>query len=182
MRGCRHIRPAVRVLRLPLCCCLALLLTACGSKKSALIDRAIDRAEVKLGLSVGRSDYFPLYLEVADWLGTPYRLGGTTRQGIDCSGFVGAVYQNVYHKKLHRTVADIYKLDCKRVGKRGVKQGDLLFFTNSSRYNKTGVERIGHVALYLGDNYILHTASDYAVIEQISSTRWGYYIEARRVY
>ena len=47
---------------------------------------------------------------------------------------------------------------------------------------RRGVERIGHVALYLGDNYILHTASDYAVIEQISSTRWGYYIEARRVY
>ena len=68
------------------------------------------------------------------------------------------------------------------VAKSKIARGDLLFFTNSSRYNKTGVERIGHVALYLGDNYILHTASDYAVIEQISSTRWGYYIEARRVY
>ena len=56
-----------------------------------------------------------------------------------------------------------------------------MFFTAVSRYNKTGVERIGHVALYLGENYILHTASDHAVIEQISDTRWGYYIVARDV-
>ena len=61
-----------------------------------------------------------------------------------------------------------------------IMRGDLIFFTNAQRYNKTGVERVGHVALYLGDNYILHTASDYAVIEQISAQRWKYYIETRR--
>lgn len=62
-----------------------------------------------------------------------------------------------------------------------LKRGDLMFFTNASRKNNTGLERVGHVALYLGDNYILHTASDYAKIEQISSTRWNYYICARRM-
>ena len=62
-----------------------------------------------------------------------------------------------------------------------LKRGDLMFFTNASRKNNTGLERVGHVALYLGDNYILHTASDYAKIEQISSTRWSYYICARRM-
>ena len=45
--------------------------------------------------------------------------------------------------------------------------------------DSTGIERVGHVAIYLGDNYILHTASDYARIEQISSLRWSYYIETR---
>lgn len=67
------------------------------------------------------------------------------------------------------------------VKRADLQRGDLMFFTNSTRYNKTGVERIGHVALYLGNNYILHTASDYAVIEQISTQRWNYYIETRRV-
>lgn len=62
-----------------------------------------------------------------------------------------------------------------------LKRGDLMFFTNASRKDNTGLERIGHVALYLGGNYILHTASDYAKIEQISSTRWSYYICARRM-
>ncbi len=63
-----------------------------------------------------------------------------------------------------------------------IKRGDLLFFTNAQRYNNTGVERVGHVALYLGDNYILHTASDYAKIEQISAKRWHYYLSARRFF
>ena len=69
----------------------------------------------------------------------------------------------------------------KHVARSEIARGDLVFFTNSTRYNKTGVERIGHVALYLGDNYILHTASDYAVIEEISTQRWKYYIETRRM-
>ena len=69
----------------------------------------------------------------------------------------------------------------KTVSKANLKRGDLMFFTNASRKNNTGIERVGHVALYLGDNYILHTASDYAKIEQISSTRWGYYIQSQRI-
>ena len=68
-----------------------------------------------------------------------------------------------------------------RVSRDDLRRGDLMFFTNSSRYNLSGTARIGHVAIYLGDNYILHTASDHAVIEQISSKRWSYFIEARRV-
>ncbi|MDE7348445.1 MAG: C40 family peptidase [Clostridia bacterium] len=61
-----------------------------------------------------------------------------------------------------------------------MQRGDVMFFTNESRYNNTGVERVGHVALYLGDNYILHTASDHAVIEEISAKRWSYFIVAKR--
>ena len=69
----------------------------------------------------------------------------------------------------------------KTVKKSELKRGDLMFFTNASRKNNTGIERVGHVAIYLGDNYILHTASDYAKIEQISATRWGYYIQSQRI-
>ena len=68
-----------------------------------------------------------------------------------------------------------------QVERQNLKRGDLMFFTNASRYHNTGVERVGHVAIYLGDNYILHTASDHAVIEQISATRWSYYIVAKDV-
>ena len=65
--------------------------------------------------------------------------------------------------------------------KTSLKRGDLLFFTNASRQNNTGIERVGHVAVYLGDNLILHTASTVACVEQISTARWNYFIEARRV-
>ena len=37
------------------------------------------------------------------------------------------------------------------------------------------------VGIYFGNNYILHTASDFAVLEPISSLRWSYYISARRI-
>ncbi|MDE6188859.1 MAG: C40 family peptidase [Clostridia bacterium] len=67
-----------------------------------------------------------------------------------------------------------------KVADGDLQRGDVMFFTNASRYNNTGVERVGHVALYLGNNYILHTASDHAVIEEISSTRWSYFIVAKR--
>lgn len=71
-------------------------------------------------------------------------------------------------------------LQGKTVEKSDLKRGDVMFFTNDSRYDKTGVERVGHVALYLGDNYILHTASDHAVIEPISDKRHSYFIVAKR--
>ena len=67
------------------------------------------------------------------------------------------------------------------VSRENIKRGDLLFFTNSTRYYLSGNERIGHVAIYLGNNYILHTSSDFAVIEPISDARWNYYITARRM-
>ena len=68
----------------------------------------------------------------------------------------------------------------KFVAKKDLQRGDCIFFTNESRQHLTGIERVGHVALYLGDNYILHTASDYARIEKMTASRWNFYIEARR--
>ena len=68
----------------------------------------------------------------------------------------------------------------KSVKKSELQRGDCIYFTNETRQYKTGIERIGHVAIYLGDNYILHTASDYARIEKISNARWKFYVETRR--
>lgn len=67
------------------------------------------------------------------------------------------------------------------IDREDVQRGDLMFFTNADRVDNTGIERIGHVAMYLGDGYILHTASDHAVIEKISEVRESYFICARRI-
>ncbi|MBQ5926513.1 MAG: C40 family peptidase, partial [Clostridia bacterium] len=58
------------------------------------------------------------------------------------------------------------------VKRNDLARGDCIYFTNAERKHLTGVERIGHVAIYLGEGYILHTASDFARIEKISSARW----------
>ena len=68
----------------------------------------------------------------------------------------------------------------KYVAKSKLQRGDCLFFTNEERQYNTGIERIGHVAIYLGNDYILHTSSDYARIEKMTASRWKFFVEARR--
>ena len=132
-------------------------------------------------------------LEGGKCLGVPYVYGATryldengkrissfTSTKFDCSSLMQYIFKlgaNVNLKLNTRT--QIYQGTT--VKKSNIKRGDLLFFTNDARKNNAGIERVGHVALYLGDNYILHTASDYARIEQISSKRWSYYIQAQRI-
>ena len=98
----------------------------------------------------------------------------------DCSALV----QYIYYKS-NNVILDVtsraQSYNGVEVKKSELQRGDLMFFTNASRKNKTGEERIGHVGIYFGNNYILHTASDHAVIEPISALRWSYYLTARRV-
>ena len=106
-------------------------------------------------------------------------LSGFTAQAFDCSSLMQYIFKVTADINLQMTTRT--QVVQGTTVKDGLKRGDLMFFTNSSRKNNTGVERIGHVALYFGGNYILHTASDYAKIEQISSTRWSYFIQAQRM-
>jgi cell wall-associated NlpC family hydrolase len=98
----------------------------------------------------------------------------------DCSAFVQYIYYKTNGVILDvNTRTQVY--NGREVERENLARGDLMFFTNQSRKDKVGIERIGHVAIYLGNNYILHTATDHAVIEPISPTRWSYYITTRRV-
>ena len=106
-------------------------------------------------------------------------LSGFTAQAFDCSSLMQYIFKVTADINLQMTTRT--QVVQGTTVKDGLKRGDLMFFTNSSRKYNTVVERIGHVALYLGGNYILHTASDYAKIEQISSTRWSYFIQAQRM-
>lgn len=106
-------------------------------------------------------------------------LKGFSTQKFDCSSLI----QYVFYKgagKLLGGHSRAQVLQGKAVKRSELQRGDCIFFTNESRKNKKGIERVGHVALYLGDGYILHTSSDYARIEKISTARWNFYIEARR--
>ena len=125
-------------------------------------------------------------------LGTPYVYGATrfhdgkgnllkgfSEKKFDCSSLMQYIFYRGAGVLLNMNTRT--QISQGQEVKGELKRGDLLFFTNASRKNNTGLERVGHVALYLGNNYILHTASDYAKIEQISATRWSYYLGARRM-
>lgn len=126
-------------------------------------------------------------------LGTPYvygatrytdgngrKLSGFTADKFDCSSLMQYIFAKGAGVTLDVTTRT-QSAQGVEVARADVGRGDLMFFTNSSRKNRTGVERIGHVALYLGGGYILHTASDYAKIEKISPTRESYFVTARRI-
>ncbi|MCR9012639.1 C40 family peptidase [Gabonibacter chumensis] len=135
--------------------------SSCGTSRQ-LASNKQQRAQLsrKLGFTVNRKDDLRLFEEVTTWLRVPYRYGGTTRTGVDCSGFVGAVYKNVYHKKLERTVAHIFQKDCRRIGKHKLKSGDLLFFTLSKKKKK----RLTHMGIFLKNGYFAHASVSKGVI------------------
>lgn len=140
---------------------------------NAVIEKVIEEGLQLLG-------YPYVYGAIRYHDGAGRRLSNFDPTKYDCSSLMQYIFYHGANLNLNMTTRTQIKQGT-YVPKSDLKRGDLMFFTNSSRYNNTGIERIGHVALYLGENYILHTASDYAVIEEISTQRWKYYIETRRL-
>ena len=142
-------------------------------KSSVTVESVIREAERLLGYQ-----YVYGATRLHDGNGNKY--SGFNNTKFDCSSFVQYAFYYGAEINLALTTRTQIKQG-NHVDRTDIKRGDLLFFTNSSRVNNVGIERVGHVAIYLGNNYILHTASDHAVIEPITQSRWNYFIEARRI-
>lgn len=106
----------------------------------------------KFTIDLSKVDNPELYYEVFRWYRTCYRYGGQSEKGIDCSGFVGMVYEKVYHKKIPRASYLIFP-ECKPLGKKEVlAEGDFVFF-------KIHKKRISHVGIYLQHNKFAHASN-----------------------
>ncbi|MGB2078615.1 MAG: NlpC/P60 family protein [Vibrio sp.] len=90
-----------------------------------------------------------------EWKGTPYRLGGTTKRGIDCSAFTQVAMRDVYQVNLPRTTEQLAQQGSK-VSRSNAAYGDLVFF-------KTGW-RTRHVGIYVGNNQFMHASTSKGVI------------------
>lgn len=108
------------------------------------------------------------------WLGVPYRYGGSTPQAFDCSGFTAYVYQYFGYRLPHSSVGQA-QLGV-GVSKDQLAPGDLLFF------NTVGT-RISHVGIYLGEGIFIHASSGKGQVTTSCLNRAYYekrYVCARR--
>jgi len=97
---------------------------------------------------------------VKRYLGTPYKRGGSSSKGFDCSGFV----KLIYHKTLgidlpHQSARQSKSPVLAEVSLDALQTGDLLFFSSSP-----GKKRVTHVGIYLSENVFIHSAVRKGVI------------------
>ncbi len=88
---------------------------------------------------------------VEGYLGVPYKWGGTTRAGMDCSAFARAIFRQTYGIELPRTTRQLYSIGRTVSRRQDLKPGDLVFFRNT--FSGPGVS---HVGIYLGKRRFAH--------------------------
>ncbi len=149
-------------LLLLVCCCLSLvaLLSGCASspppasteRLSPSVPTDADRIATALRQHTSR------------WKGTPYRLGGMTRSGIDCSGFATTLYRAVLGTFLPRTTREQARSG-RQVDLASLQPGDLVFFRPARK------ER--HVGVYLHDGAFAHASvSEGVTISSLETEYW----------
>lgn len=95
-------------------------------------------------------DEMQLFVKVATgYIGAPYRFGGSSLKGIDCSSFVQKIYR-IFDIQLPRNAAQQSKVGIS-ISRENLTQGDLVFFHTK--------RSLGHVGIYIGNNEFVHASS-----------------------
>lgn len=108
-----------------------------------------------------------------EWRGTPYRYGGLSKHGTDCSGFIYLTYRHKFGIKLPRTTKKLAATGME-ISQRQLQSGDLVFFN-------TGLSK-QHVGIYLGKRKFLHASTSRGVmISNMDNVYWrDKYWQSRR--
>lgn len=138
---------------------LATLLTACGGSSVSRPSSEIISA---------------LNYQYNGWRGVPYREGGLSKKGIDCSGYVYLTYKQRFGMDIPRSTKSLASYG-KSVSRRNLRPGDLVFF-------KTGW-KVRHVGIYMSDGRFMHASTSSGVmISSLDDEYWDdAYWQARRV-
>jgi len=126
-----------------------------------------------MNTEVERIQNISLYQNIDDWYGTRYKLGGSTKNGIDCSAFVQTIFLSAYAVTLPRMAKDQYKAT-RRISRTELKEGDLLFFNTRGG--------VSHVGIYLQNNKFVHASVSGVMISDMFEPYYvRHFISAGRV-
>ena len=119
----------------------------------------------KMNVTLCDKDNVQLYDAIEKWYGTPYKMGGCSLTGIDCSCFTLTIYETVYGIKLNRRAMDMVK-DIQLIDRKELREGDLVFFKNNGKIN--------HVGIYLKEDMFVHASSSKGVmISKLTENYWN---------
>jgi len=113
------------------------------------------RYAVLLDIEVENLNNRKLVEYVHQWWGVPYRIGGSSMEGIDCSGFVKGLALDAFGVNLPRTSREQADF-CKEIDIKDLKEGDLVFFSQG--------RSISHVGLYVSNNKFVHASTSMGVV------------------
>ena len=121
-----------------------------------------------LDIPVEKVTNLQLYGFIEDWYGTPYRLGGKNKDGIDCSAFSNTLLSSVFRANSSGTSSQLYQ-KAKKLNNGEMREGDLVFF-------KIGQNTVSHVGVYLTNDRFVHASTSSGVmISDLNEPYWKKY-------
>ncbi|MBU1566051.1 MAG: C40 family peptidase [Proteobacteria bacterium] len=159
----RQIRP--RLFYRSLICIVCSVIVAISTSQARAVESQSDSSLSSAGFSQQQFEN-----EVKEYLGTPYRRGGASKKGFDCSGFARTVYDRFLGIDLPHSSGDQFRsLELQKINTRELQTGDLVFFANQGKKKK----RINHVGVYLSDGRFIHASSSEGIIvSRLSEKYW----------
>lgn len=115
------------------------LSSGASSLSSSEANIIIDNDEIRL----------KVVITALSWLGTPYKYGGLTKNGIDCSGFIIKTYEEAVGGTYPRSASSLAKLGIPVTS--DPLPGDIVLFANKGS--------VFHAGIYIGDRNVIHAAS-----------------------
>ena len=124
--------------------------------------------EQKLGIPLPSGINQNYIANIADWVGAPYKYGGNTTKGTDCSGFVQSVYLKTFNLIVDHNSLTLFK-KARSIKMGDLKEGDLLFF-------KIDGNKVSHVGMFITGDYFIHASTKRGVV--VSRKTESYYQNA----